>query len=200
MNYANAENALELAKSGADIILAPKRNLIQNILVDEKASAPTAQLKDSLRFALVENPNRIRSSLPLNLGSFLPRPPESEISPILKKSVEEERAQKLVKKLAAVFSTQAQSADSDNSPSRFLSPERLNDLDAEQVALVSKTIRENFPKYAPLFLGLGGKVSYERARLSFFMMFEALCLGLIHAVIPRLYCPVVFFYFARETE
>jgi len=162
--FIDAQNAIELAKSGADIILAPKGNLIQNILVDEGAAAFTAKLKDSLRYALVENPNRIRSNLPLNLGSLLPKPFENEISPFLRKTAEEERAQNLVKKLVEVIDGQAQSTGSDGARNMLISTERLRDLDPEQLALVSKTIRENLPKYAPLFVGLGGKVNNGRIR------------------------------------
>jgi hypothetical protein len=40
-------------------------------------------------------------------------------------------------------------------------------LDAEQIAILSKAVHENFPKYAPLVAGLGGKVVLITILLSF---------------------------------
>jgi hypothetical protein len=96
------------------------------------------QIKDVLRLALLENPTRIRSNLPLNLGNLLPFPLEREFTPFLNKT------------------------DDEISLSR-----RGVELDAEQIAILSKAVHENFPKYAPLVAGLGGKVVLITILLSF---------------------------------
>jgi hypothetical protein len=96
------------------------------------------QIKDVLRLALLENPTRIRSNLPLNLGNLLPFSLEREFTPFLNKT------------------------DDEISLSR-----RGVELDAEQIAILSKAVHENFPKYAPLVAGLGGKVVLITILLSF---------------------------------
>ena len=150
-NFADAEKSVELVKIGADLILAPNGNVIQNILIDEGVSAINAQLKDSLRLALLDTPTRFRSSLPLNLGNFLPKPLENEFSPFLKKTDEEVRSQKLLSQVVGLLNTEVNTAQPTGS-----SPANLN---AEQIALILKTVRENSPKYLPLIAGFGGKVS-----------------------------------------
>jgi len=150
-NFADAEKSVELVKIGADLILAPNGNVIQNILIDEGVSAINAQLKDSLRLALLDNPTRFRSSLPLNLGNFLPKPLENEFAPFLKKTEEEVRSQKLLSQVVGLLNTEVNTAQPAGS-----SPANLN---AEQIALILKTVRENSPKYLPLIAGFGEKFS-----------------------------------------
>jgi len=75
----NVDAALTLAKDSADILLAPEGNLVQNILVEESATIVNANMKDTLREIFVENPERIRSSLPLGIGNLLPKGPVEEI-------------------------------------------------------------------------------------------------------------------------
>ena len=72
-NRQSAEATITLAKDSADILLAPEGNLVQNLIVEESATALSAQVKDTLREVLLRNPERIRSSLPLGLGNFLPK-------------------------------------------------------------------------------------------------------------------------------
>jgi hypothetical protein len=152
-----AQESLELVKLGADIILAPQGNLIQTIIVDEGVSALNAQIKDVLRMALLENPTRIRSNLPLNLGNLLPFPLEREFTPFLNKTDDEIRAQQLINQMMELVDIQGKSTRESSQTMPSLS-RRGVELDAEQIAILSKAVRENFPKYAPLVAGLGGKV------------------------------------------
>lgn len=151
------QESLELVKLGADIILAPQGNLIQTIIVDEGVSALNAQIKDVLRLALLENPARIRSNLPLNLGNLLPFPLEREFTPFLSKTDDERRAQNLINQMMELVDIQGKSARESSQTIPSLSSRGV-ELDAEQIAILSKAVRENFPKYAPLVAGLGGKV------------------------------------------
>jgi hypothetical protein len=154
----NTQDSLELVKLGADIIFSPQGNLIQTILVDEGVSALNAQIKDVMRLALLENPTRFRSNLPLNLGKLLPTPLEKEFSPFLNKTEDEVRAQHLLSQMVELLNVQAKPNQTGESSTEPLSRSAI-ELDPEQIALLSKTVRENFPKYAPLIVGLGGKVS-----------------------------------------
>jgi hypothetical protein len=79
----STEAAITLAKDSADILLTPEGNLVQNLIVEESATALSAQVKDTLRELLVSNPERIRSSLALGLGNFLPKGPVEQLEPFL---------------------------------------------------------------------------------------------------------------------
>merc|ERR1712087_42486 len=165
----NGEAALTLAKDSADIILAAEGNLVQDLLVEESATAASAQLKDAFRDALIDTPERIRNSLPFGAGNLLPKPPVAALEPFLKKSEEEEKAQHLLEQLL----TLAPSLPSDISEVLPNNSNNLNNIngsnnernlqaaleniDLEQLAWVSKELRENVPKYAPLVGGLGNK-------------------------------------------
>ena len=145
---------LEFLKDGADILLNKDGNLIQNILVQEGAAAFTGRLKDRLRQVLVDEPKRLRETLPLG-KIFLPPPLETKL---LDKTFEEERAQDLIEKISVLIVAR-QGNDSKLSLSTQQLRERLDSVDLEQVALVSKTLRENLPKYLPLILQLSNKFS-----------------------------------------
>jgi len=166
---ADTEAAVTLAKDSADILLSPDGNLVQDIIVAEGTAAASAQIKDTLRDILLDGPNRIRSSLPF--GNLLPKPPEEEVSPFLKKTEEEERAQLLLGKIGSLAPSlptpslpnglplvgeQNGVDEMNNDSGPFVN---LDDLDPEQLALLSKELRENVPKYAPLVWQLGGKFS-----------------------------------------
>merc|ERR1712232_1341490 len=97
----NIEATISLAKDSADILLAPEGNLIQKILVEESATALNAQIKDSLREVLLDNPERIRNSLPLGIGNLLPKGPVKQVDSFLQKSHKEEKVQQLVEKLSS---------------------------------------------------------------------------------------------------
>lgn len=159
------EASITLAKDSAEVLLAPEGNLMQNLLVEESASAVVAQMKDTLRDGLVDGPKRFRRSLPLALGEFLPPLPfEEMVSPFVEKTEGERKAQELTEKLSTLVLASSQvSRREDNGDNNDLAElqQRLSnlfqDLEPEQVALVSKEIRESFPKYAPLVGQLGSK-------------------------------------------
>ena len=48
-NSRSTEATITLAKDSADILLAPGGNLVQNLIVEESATALSAQVKDTLR-------------------------------------------------------------------------------------------------------------------------------------------------------
>jgi predicted unusual protein kinase regulating ubiquinone biosynthesis (AarF/ABC1/UbiB family) len=154
--------AMDLVKDGADILLNEKGNLIQSILVEEGAAAFTAVLKDELRQRLIDEPRRIRESIPLGLGNLLP-PPLEEASIFFTKTQDEERAQELINKVSLLIVASTSNGGKEAAAPLNLSTaqlqERLSSFELEQAALVTKTIRENLPKYAPLLLGLGNKLS-----------------------------------------
>mmetsp|Transcript_2317 Transcript_2317/g.3375 ORF Transcript_2317/g.3375 Transcript_2317/m.3375 type:complete len:265 (-) Transcript_2317:99-893(-) len=170
---ADTAAAITLAKDSADILLAPEGNLMQQLLVTESAKAASAGVKDALFDAMVESPKRFRESLPLNLGSILPASPlEGAVAPFLQKTNDEEKAQTLVRKLSAFLpngdqqqqqhtpttttttSTTTTSNGAQQQDTPQFDPSQVN---AEQLALVAKELRENIPKYAPLVGQLGGK-------------------------------------------
>jgi len=159
----DTEAAITLAKDGAEIILNPEGNFVQNVIVDESAAAVSAQMKDLLKDALIDTPNRIRNALPLNLGSFLPPPPTKDIEPFLMKSQEEENAQVLLDKIASAtgisissilpdISGEEGQSDNERQPQNS-----FEDIDPEQLAIISRELRENLPKYGPLLGKLGNK-------------------------------------------
>ena len=58
------EAAIALAKDNTDTLLNPTGNLVQNLLVEESASAVHANMKDALREVVINNPECLRASLP----------------------------------------------------------------------------------------------------------------------------------------
>ena len=163
-----AEATITLAKDSADIVLAADGNLIQNLLVDESALAASAQIKDSVRETFVDGPQRFRDSLPLGMGSLLPRLPfEDQLAPFVKKSEKEIQAQALADKIVTVLTARNGQNDVttkkkgdvvDGSPTSASDVlQSLRELEPEQAALVLKEFRENVPKYGPLVGQLGTK-------------------------------------------
>jgi hypothetical protein len=154
-----AEAMVTLAKDTAEILLNPDGNLIQNVIIEEGALAASAQVKDVVRRTLIDGPRNFRESLPLNIGSILPPLPfEGQLDPFVRKTPLETKAQRLAEKLLAVSNRQGPTLDpSAPANSRTALLKTVNELDAEQAALVLKEIRENVPKYAPLFGRVGCK-------------------------------------------
>lgn len=157
------EAALTLAKDSADIILAEEGNLVQNLIVNESATAASAQLKDAIREALIDRPQRIRDSLPFGAGNLLPKPPVEVLEPFLRKSNEEAKAQQLVEQLISLAPpvpsdlNSLVSNNNSNGANGSNLQATLQNVDLEQLAWISKELRENVPKYAPLVGGLGNK-------------------------------------------
>ena len=151
--------ALTLAKDSADILFAPEGNLVQNLLIEESATAVNANVKDALRQLLVENPENFRSSLPFGLGNFLPKGPVDEVEKFLSKSEREMQVQALLEKfslpetpapseLASMIRTMGGSTTAASS---------VEGMSNEEVAIIWKSIRENVPIYGPRVARLGGK-------------------------------------------
>jgi hypothetical protein len=157
-----AEATITLAKDSADILLAPGGNLVQDLLVEESALAASARFKDAVRRTLVDGPQQFRDSLPLGVGSMLPPLPlEGALTPFLRKTPQEAKAQELAEKFSSLVSAASpimskQGTGSDTAAIEQVM-ENLRGLDAEQAALVLKELRENLPKYAPLMQQLGGR-------------------------------------------
>ena len=157
-NHETKENlvddaALTLAKDSADIILAPEGNLVQDLLVNESATAASAQLKDAIRDVLIDGPERLRSSLPF--GAILPKPPSAALEPFLKKSEEEVKAQQLLEQLLSLAPPLPSTENSNGDVQRL-----IENADLEQLAWISKELRENIPKYGPMVGGLGNKFTF----------------------------------------
>jgi len=180
---AEAEAAILLAKDSADVLLDPAGNLVQNLLMEEGALAASAQIKDELKRLLVDTPQQFRDTLPLGVGTFLPKLPiENSIEPFIKKTKNEEKALRLVEKLREIIANRSEESRSRNA---FLGGMRhatgarlqtvshqsgaagmsisssmnslLNDLEPEQAALIVKELREHLPKYSKLVGLLGAK-------------------------------------------
>jgi len=145
--------SLTLAKDSADILLAPEGNLVQDLLVSESATAASAQLKDAFRDVLIDGPERLRSSLPF--GAILPKPPSAALEPFLRKSDEEVKAQQLLEQLLSLAPS-LPSTETSNGDIQKL----IENADLEQLAWVSKQLRENIPKYGPMVGGLGNKFTF----------------------------------------
>lgn len=162
-NRPSAEATITLAKDSADILLAPKGNLVQNLIVEESATALSAQVKDTLREVLLDNPERIRASLPLGLGNLLPKGPVEQIKPFLTKSHREEKVQVLAEKLSGMASfpeppTASQLGEMIRSfDTNDSSANAVENMSPEEIATLWKAIRENAPVYAPRVASLGGK-------------------------------------------
>jgi hypothetical protein len=159
MNDIDTEAAITLAKDSADIILNPTGNLIQNIILEESATALHANMKDTLREILIDNPERLRATLPF--GFLLPKLPGEQVALFLQKSQREEEVQTLLNKFPFP---------------RIPSPEELGDvirsidkndplailvdgMSPEELALIWKALRENAPMYAPRVADLSGKLA-----------------------------------------
>ena len=163
---AQTQATLALAKDSADILLNSNGNLVQTLLVEESVRATSAQVKDNLRSMLVDNPQRFRDSLPLGVGSFLPALPfEKQISPFLGKTEDEINAQQLADKLLSLVTQQQVESIRGGNKLASVNAESLPpgvstlvaDLDAEQLAMLSRELRESAPKYFPLAGLLGAK-------------------------------------------
>ncbi|GKY99585.1 hypothetical protein MPSEU_000912800 [Mayamaea pseudoterrestris] len=154
-----AEAAITLAKDTADILLKPNDNLIQSVLIEEGVLAASANVKDSIRRTMVTGPRNLRDSLPMNIGSMLPPLPfELQLDPFLVKTAQEVKAQALTERLMTVTSRQLPNADPESAENaRKALLDSLKNLDAEQAALILKEIRENVPKFYPLFGLVGSK-------------------------------------------
>lgn len=151
------EAAIALAKDSADILLHPSGNLVQNIFLKESATAVHANMKDALREILIENPQRLRSTVPF--GFLIPKFPAEQIALFLQKSQREEQIQTLLQKFPSMKSPSPRelgdvirSIDT-NDPLAIL----VDGMSPEEVACVWKALRENVPTYAPRVMKLGNK-------------------------------------------
>lgn len=151
-----AEAAITLAKDSADILLDPKGNLVQNLLVEEGVLAASARFKDEVRRSVLEGPERLRDALPF--GTFLPPLPfedliKKQLEPFLRKTAAENNAQELAERLVKLLPQRV----TNESDRRKLFVRTLRNMEPEHAALLLREIRENVPKYAPLVGQLGGK-------------------------------------------
>jgi len=155
----DSEATITLAKESADLLLAPSGNLIQNLLISESSLAASAQVKDTLRDAIIDTPRKLRESLPLGIGSMLPSTPyAAELAMFLQKTSEEEKAQALLAKVASL-SPKPNFLLPDAKQGALNPSKVLEGVDPEEVALIVRELRTNLPKYGPLIRQLGGKVS-----------------------------------------
>ncbi len=153
----STEAAIALAKDSADILLHPTGNLVQNIFLKESATAVHANMKDMMREILIENPERLRSTLPF--GFLLPKFPAEQVAIFLQKSQREEQIQTLLRKFPAIkpptpseLGNAIRSMDT-NDPLATL----IDGMSVEEVASIWKALRENAPTYAPQVVRLGNK-------------------------------------------
>lgn len=158
---AEVEAAVTLAKDSADILLNPKGNLVQHLLLEEGAKAASARVKDTLRLA-VTGPEEFRKSLPLGLGGLLPSLPfehhvRSQVEPFIEKTIEEIKAQELTEKLSKTLTSKAPHSGRDAQRVAAKLVAQLRELDPEHAAMVVRELRENLPKYGPLVSLLGNK-------------------------------------------
>jgi len=158
-NGVSAEAAITLAKDSAEIFLNPADNLVQNIIIEEGATAVQANVKDALREILVKNPERIRASLPF--GFLMPKLPSENLAIFLEKSQREEQVQTLLQKFPLPsppspeeLGNVIRSIDTTD-PLATL----IDGMSPEEVAVIWKAIRENVPIYAPRAVKLGGKLA-----------------------------------------
>ena len=66
----DARAAITLAKDSADILFHPTGNLIQQMILEESATALHANIKDTLQDILINNPERLRATIPF--GFLIP--------------------------------------------------------------------------------------------------------------------------------
>ena len=154
-----SDAALTLAKDSADILLAEEGNLVQNLLIEESATAVNANVKDALREILLENPERIRSSLPFGVGNILPKGPVKEVEKFLGKSEKEIQVQNLLQKFSLPdapspqeFAGMIRSMGGSTSAAST-----VEGMAPEEIAILWKSVRENAPVYGPRLASLGGK-------------------------------------------
>ncbi|GAX29038.1 hypothetical protein FisN_7Hh370 [Fistulifera solaris] len=138
----NTAATIALIKDGADILLNPKGNLLQTILLEEGALAASAQVKDLLQQNLLL-PSRVRELL--SLPKEIELPLEKPLQVLLRKTPSEEQAQTLASTLFEMVQEQQQPS----LPSRS--------LELEQTAILLKELRESAPKYGPWMGTLGNK-------------------------------------------
>lgn len=141
---------IALLKDGAEILLNPKGNLLQTILLEEGALAASAQVKDLLQQNLLL-PSRVRQLL--SLPEEIELPLEKPLQTLLKKTPSEEQAQALAGTLLEMAQEQQQQPRS-SSLAPLSSPPAL---ELEQTALILKELRESAPKYGPWVGTLGNK-------------------------------------------
>lgn len=153
----DARAAITLAKDSADILFHPTGNLIQQMIVEESATALHANMKDTLQDILINHPERLRATMPF--GFLIPKFPVEQVSLFLQKSQREEQVQTLLQKFPVLkppspeeLGRVIRSIDTNN-PLASL----VDGMSAEEVALIWKEIRENAPVYAPRVAKLGGK-------------------------------------------
>lgn len=158
--YSSSEATLTLAKDSAEILLAPKGNLVQNILIEEGATAVNAMMKDNLKQLFVDNPKQLRSNLPFGLGNVLPEGPVDELERFFQKSDREIQLQLLIEKLSSNVTPPSELGDIVRSL-RLQNSESLanfvESMNAEQLAMFSKAFRENASLYGPRTAILGTK-------------------------------------------
>jgi hypothetical protein len=152
-----AEAAITLAKDSADVLLDPKGNVLQNLLIEESALAASARVKDQMKDTFIDAPQRFRDSLPFGVGGFLPPLPfEGAVAPYVRKTETELKAQSLLEKLGQLVQS-----NGGGKLQQSVDPQALNtlvsDLEPEQAALIVKELRENLPKYTGLVGQLGTK-------------------------------------------
>lgn len=163
--FAETEAALTLATDAADILLKPEGSLVQKLLLEESVRATSAQVKDNVRSVLVDGPKQFRDSLPFGAGSILPPLPfEDTVQPFVAKSDDEVKAQQLAEKLTSLVSKQQlerlQNGGNLNGSENDLTPalnSLLEDLEPEQLAILSRELRESAPQFVPLVGLLGAK-------------------------------------------
>lgn len=158
-NGFSSDAALTLAKDSADIFFAPEGNLVQNLLIQESANALNANMKDTLRLLLLENPERFRSSLPLGLGNFLPKGPIVEVERFLNKSEREMQVQALLQKFSFPEAPPPNELAGmiRNMGGSNAAASSVEGMSNEEVAILWKSIRENVPIYGPRVAKLGSK-------------------------------------------
>merc|ERR1712127_627486 len=97
---------------------------------------------------------------PFGAGNFLPKPPSDALEPFLKKSNDEVKAQQLLEQLSSLspdLPTDVGDLILNTNTKENANGVNLENVDLEQLAWVSKALRENLPKYGPQVGGLGAK-------------------------------------------
>ncbi len=110
-----------------------------------------------MREILIDNPQRLRSTLPF--GFLIPKFPAEQVALFLQKSQREEQIQTLLTKFPSIkpptpieLGNAIRSLDT-NDPLATL----IDGMSAEEVAAIWKALRENAPTYAPRVVKLGNK-------------------------------------------
>ena len=128
-------------------------------MIEESATAINANVKDALREILLDNPERIRSSLPFGVGNILPKGPVKEVEKFLGKSEKEIQVQNLLQKFSLPdapspqeFAGMVRSMGGSTSTAST-----VEGMSPEEIAILWKSVRENAPVYGPRLASLGGK-------------------------------------------